>query len=293
GVRTDIMSTMIPVVTHMQSAEADIAPRTYHSDVAKAVDITPRLVSALLVDAAEEAGTDAVDLTAFIKHKIAITTSKGPRELIITDEAFFPMGATPRSIGQARGVLVLAALLDNQFEVAEVRSVEQWVTMKYGDPVEEIERVRVSQGDVHAGDLIRLAIDIRTLKGERRREFLELRVPDDAGEEDVLIEITGGDYVRPYRPIPTSLDDLISTLEQTYPSRSMVATIYRQREGLSTRDGLLTDIPGSVLNTLQPAGDTRPSVPFKQMARRVIPTKTLIEGSHRIKVSVLPRRATR
>ncbi len=291
GVRTDLTPTMIPVITHMKPAEADIPPRTYRSEVAKAVDLTPRLVSALLVDAAEEAGTDAVDLTATIKQKIALTTSKGPRELVVSEETFFPMGATPRSIGQARGVFVMAALLDNQFEVAEIRSVEQWISMEYGDPVEEIARVRVAQGDVHAGDLVRLAIDFRTLKGVERREFLELRIPDDAADEDVLIEITGGDYVRPYRPMPNNLDDLIDTLEQSYPSRSMVATIYREQEGLSSRDGLLTDLPGSVLHTLQPRGDTRAAVPFKQMARRVIPTKTLIEGSHKLKVSVLPKRA--
>jgi hypothetical protein len=121
-------------------------------------------------------------------------------------------------------------------------------------------------------------------------ELLALRIPDDAGGQDIQIELTSGQNARPPRPIPDSLDDLLDTLEAVYPARSLVATIYREDEGLSTRHGLMTELPGSVLETLSAPGATVGPVRFKQMARRVLPTKNLVDGEHAIKVSVLPRR---
>jgi hypothetical protein len=114
-----------------------------------------------------------------------------------------------------------------------------------------------------------------------------LRIPADAGGESIQIEITGGDYVRPYRPIPGSLDDLLDTLEDWYPSRSLVVSIYREREGLSTRHGLLRELPDSMLDSLVGSSGTRKAVRFKQLARRVIPTRSIIEGEHTIKLDVL------
>jgi len=112
----------------------------------------------------------------------------------------------------------------------------------------------------------------------------------DAGNEEIQIAVTGGDYVRPYRPIPNSLDDLLDTLEVWYPSRSLIVSVYREREGLSTRHGLLQELPDSVLETLRGSGGTRQAIRFKQLARRVLPTRTLIEGEHTIKLDVLKRK---
>ncbi|MCA9695508.1 MAG: hypothetical protein KC636_38375, partial [Myxococcales bacterium] len=291
GVRADITAEMVPVITHMIPAEPDIQPRDYHSEVASDTALTPGLVAALLVDAASEAGTDAADLTAVVEHTIALETTKGPRTVKLREEAFFPLGADLRELRSTRGILTIAAVLDNDFEVARIRQVEQTVQLTYGDPVDIIEAVRVTQGEVHAGDLLRVTLDIRRRHGELRTETLDLRVPDDAAGEDIEINITGGAYEQPYRPMPDSLDDLIANIERTYPARSMVATLYREQEGLSTKHGLLRDLPDSVLESLTPAGRSTPSVRFKQMARRVIPTKRLIEGDHTIKLSVLPARS--
>jgi hypothetical protein len=162
------------------------------------------------------------------------------------------------------------------------------VRMAYGAPVETIDKVRLTQDEVRAGDIVRLEVELRGYKGESRTEQLPLRIPDDAGGQQVQIQVAGGGFVRPYRPIPGSLDDLVTTLASSYPPRAMVASIYREGEGLSTRHGLIHQLPDSVLETLVDRGSTVDSVTFKQLARRVIPTKTLIEGEHNIKIDVLP-----
>lgn len=291
SLRTDLQAPMIPVTTELRAPEAGMPPRVYDSEVAVGVDLTPSLAASLLVDALSEGATDGTEVFVEVVHELAVTTRKGPRTVKIRQEEFFPGGLDLRTVGRGRGALILSALLNNDFEVAQIRSIKQTATVRYDAPVDTLERVRLVDTEVHAGDLVTLELQLRDYKGATRRESLALRVPDDAAGQDIQIEVTGGDNVRPPRPMPNSLDDLIDNLEDAYPPRSLVATIYREAEGLSTRHGLLAELPASVLETLAHRGETTDPVRFKQMARRVIPTASLIEGEHALKISVQPRRS--
>jgi hypothetical protein len=144
---------------------------------------------------------------------------------------------------------------------------------------------------VRVGDLVDLEVVLRDYKGDEHTEILPIRVPDDAGGEEIQIEVTAGDASRPYRPMPGDLDDLLTTIQVGYPSRAMVVSIYREGEGLSTRGALMPELPDSVLETLVDRGATRDSVKLKQLSRRVIPTKKIVEGSHFVRVDVLPRKS--
>lgn len=292
SLRTDITAPMVPVTTRLDGCDDTLGPRVYHSEVAESVDLTPSLAAGLLVDAAEEGAGDQVEVMAEIVHKIALETRKGPRELTISDEYYFERGVDLRALSRSRGVLVLRALLDNPFEVPKIRGVDQSIKVRYGAEVEIVEEVRVARGEVRAGDLLQLELTLRSPRGERRKELVDLRIPDDAGGEDVQIQVTGGDFVRPYRPMPDSLDDLADTLQAAYPARALVVSLYREQEGLSTRKGLIEDVPGSVFESLALDGSTLSAVRFKQAARRVLPTKSMIEGEHNLKVSVLPKRSS-
>jgi hypothetical protein len=291
SLRTDLSAPLIPVLTELRGPEAAMPARTYRSEVALGIDLTPNLATGLLVEALSEGGSDGAEIVAQIEHKIAIETSKGPRTVTLRDEQFFPEGIDPRSVARTRGPIVIAAVLDNDFEVAKIRSIEQRAAITYGAPVDTIEAVRLPAGEFHAGDLVNLELRMRDYRGKLRSETLALRLPDDAGGQDVQIEITSGQVARPPRPVADSLDDLLDTLEATYPTRSIVATIYREDEGLSTRHGLMAELPGSVLESLSPSGSTVGAVRFKQLARRVIPTANLIDGEHNLKLSIKPRRA--
>lgn len=290
SLRTDVSAPMIPVITELRAPEPDMPPRVYRSEVALGVDITPALVAGLLIEALGEGASDGTEVVAEVVHEIDLTTSKGPRTLTVRHEQFFPGGVDVRALGRGRGALILAALLNNDFEVATLRAIRQTATLRYDSPVDTLESIRLSDPEVHAGDLVTLELRLRDYRGSTRTETLALRVPDDAADQDIMIEVTGGDNVRPPRPMPSSLDDLIDTLQDAYPPRSLVATIYREAEGLSTRHGLMPALPASVLETLASTGSTAGAVRFKQMARRVIPRPALLEGAHTIKVAVKPRR---
>ena len=286
--RTDIVTPMIPVVTSVIGPDTELGGRTYHSSVADSEVLTPPLVATLLLDAIEEAGSDAVEVVLETEHEILIETSKGPRTFVLHEETYYPRGIIRGLAARSRALLVMMAALDNQFEIASIKSVEQRATVHYGAPVEQIERVRINQEELRAGDLLEILVDLRPPRGPMRTEVISLRIPEDAGGERVVVELGGGGWITPYAPIPGDLDDLLDNLAQSYPARSMVGTIYRPGEGLATEHGLVETLPESVLQTLSPAGSNRRAVHFKQAARRVIRTDSIVQGQASLELEILP-----
>ncbi|MEM6292999.1 MAG: SpoIVB peptidase S55 domain-containing protein [Myxococcota bacterium] len=286
ALRTDKRAPMIPVVTAMKGPDPDLKPRTYTNKVAFGVDLTPNLIASILAEALDEAGRDSAEVVFKIGTRIEYTSSQGRKTLEFDEEVFFPGGLVGRIAGRTRSVLAILALLDNDFEVAEINDVRHDITMEYGAPLDTIENVRRLQETVRAGDLLELEVTLRDHDGEARTEVFPIRIPDDAAGEEVMVEISAGDLSIPYRPISDNIDDLITTVISGYPARSVVLSIYREGEGLSTRQGLIPELPDSVLETMIERGSTQPSIRLKQLSRRVIPTKNIIVGTHRLKLNV-------
>jgi hypothetical protein len=289
--RTDISTPMIPVVTSVTGPDIDLGKRTYRSSVADSETLTPPLVATLLLDAIEEAGNDAVEVVLETQHEILIETSQGPRTFVLHEETYYPRGVIRGLAARSRALLVMMAALDNQFEIASIKSVQQSATVHYGAPVEQIERIRINQEELRAGELLEILVDLRPPRGPIRTETISLRIPEDAGGERIVVELGGGGWATPYAPIPNNLDDLLDNLAASYPARSVVGTIYRAGEGLATEHGLVEHLPESVLQTLSPSGSNRRAVHFKQAARRVIRTDSIIQGQASLELEILPAKA--
>lgn len=288
SLRADIDTPMIPVHTLLTPADPDMPVREYHSSVARHLDLTPNLVAATLIDAVEEGAPDSTELIATFDQTIVIETSKGRRTLKIRDETFFTRGVSASALTRGLGFMAMTAVLDNDFEIAKIISVDQEIKVEYGTEVERIEALRIVSGEVRAGEIVRLELILSPRRGPNRSETIALRMPLESAGEKVVIEFAGGDWVNPYAAIPSDLDTLIDNVLDAYPSRSLVTSIYQSGEGLSTRAGLVADLPDSVLETLSPAGTNHKAIHFKRVARRVLPRKNLVAGDARLEVKVLP-----
>ena len=289
--RTDIHTPMIPVVTTVTGPDPELGSRTYNSSVADSEVLTPPLVVTLLLDAIEEAGSDAVEVVLETTHSITLETSKGPRTIELYEEAYYARGIVRGLAARSRALMIMMAALDNQFEIASIKSVSQTAKVIYGAPVETIDRIRINAEEIRAGDLLEILVDLKPPRGPARTEVISVRIPADAGGERIVLELAGGEYVTPYAPLPHDLDDLLDNLADSYPARSMIGTVYRAGEGLATEHGLLESMPESVLQTLSPAGSNRKAVHFKQAARRVIRTNSIIQGEAALELDVLPARS--
>ncbi|MCR9165007.1 MAG: SpoIVB peptidase S55 domain-containing protein [Nannocystaceae bacterium] len=286
ALRTDKRAPMIPVTTTIQGPDPDLPPRTYENRVSFGVDLTPNLIASILAEAIDEAARDSTEVVFKLHTEIEYESASGRRELEFDEELFFSGGLIGRIAGRTRSVLAILALLDNGFEVADIQDVRHSISMEYGAPLDEIENVRFVQETIRAGDLLEVEVTFRNYAGDARTEVFPIRVPDDAAGEEIMVELAAGNVAVPLRPLSDDLDDLVTTLTQSFPSRSVVLTIYRESEGLATRKGLMPALPDSVLETMLDRGATQPSVRLKQMSRRVIPTKSIVVGSHRLKLDI-------
>lgn len=288
--RSDVAAETIPITTRVDPAEAAMPDRIYENRLAVGRNLTHNLVAILLAEAAQEALRDATEVVLEVEHVYAVTTRRGPRTVTIREQEFFPSGVIPNMLAASRGVVTAAVLLDNDFEVAEIRRIDQRVRLSYGASFETIEDVRVDRTEVRAGEALDLRVQLRDYHGGRRVQVLPVRIPGSAAGETIQIRVTGGQFVRPYRPIPRNLDDLLDTLESFYDARTLVVSVYRPDEGLAARGELLPGLPDSVLETLEGHGTTQPLLRFKRVARRVTRAPSIIEGRHTIKVRVRPAR---
>lgn len=286
ALRTDARAPMIPVSTTVRGPDPDLPARTYDNRVAFGVDLTPNLVASILAEGLDEAGRDSTEVVFKLHTEIEYESENGHQQLDFDEEVFFSGGLVGRIAGRTRSVLAVLALLDNDFEVAAIQAIRHDISMEYGAPIDEIHNVRFLQDTIRAGELLEVEVTFQDYDGDQRTEVFPIRVPDDAAGEEIMVELAGGDVTVPRRPLSDDLDDLMTTLTQAYPSRSVVLSIYRQGEGLATREGLMPQLPDSVLETMLDHGATQPSIRLKQMSRRVIPTKSIVVGSHRLKLDV-------
>ena len=290
SLRTVIDTPMIPVTTTLDPGDPDMQPRIYRSEVANHVDLTPNLIAALLVDALEEGAPDSVEIVATTQHEIVLKTSKGQRTLKITDESFFSRGVSPGALARSLAFLAMQASLDNDFEIAEILEIRQHVRLDYGADVRRIASVRLAGGQLRAGDVARFEVELEPRRGKSEIRELSLRVPEDAAGETLIFEFSGGDWATPYTPVPKDLDSLLDNVLAAYPARAIVASIYRGSEGIATRQGLIADLPSSVLETLDASGSSERALRFKQSARRVLSEPTIIAGTRRLELRVAPAR---
>jgi hypothetical protein len=274
SLRTDLTAPLIPVLTELRGPEAAQPVRTYRSEVALGVDLTPNLATSLLVEALTEGGSDGAEIVAVIEHKIASRPARA-RAPSRSARRSSSRRASTRAASPAPAARSSSpppsTTTSRSPRSARSSSAPRSVRRPRRD---DRGRARRPRGDPRRRPPPPRAAPPR-LPRPRPQRALALRIPDDAADQDIQIEITSGQAVRPPRPVADSLDDLLDTLEATYPARSMVATIYREDEGLSTRHGLMAELPGSVLESLSPSGATVGAVRFKQLARRVIPTPNL------------------
>src|SRR5207237_10609813 len=80
--------------------------------------------------------------------------------------------------------------------------------------------------------------------------------------------------------------NLVENLRKSYPARSIVVTLQSPEDGLALRGRVVSDLPGSVLDTLRPGASTRRGETFKETARLVVTTRGVVVGKQEIQVKL-------
>jgi hypothetical protein len=290
SLRTDVVAPTIPVTTTIRGAEEGFETRTYESVVAVDPALTPTLIASLLMGGLEEAAGDQVELTTTLRHRVTLETSRGVRTISLEDELGFPSGIVPAPFYRSTAMQVIAKTLDNRFERGRVISVDQEAVVNYGVKVRRVAEIRIAAGDLRPGDLARL--DIRLVHDRQPDAWvhLDVRIPDDVAGERVNIHVAGGLSVAPQPQLIGDVDELIDNLTSAYPARALVASVFSPQEGLATTQGVLEDLPPSLLESLDPISNSNRALRVKRAAHRVVQTPNLVYGEQSLTVEIGRRR---
>src|SRR5690606_14987446 len=116
--------------------------------------------------------------------------------------------------------------------------------------------------------------------------IVPVRIPERLAGEDLQIEVEGGAAASIEHASPRSLDELLTTVHERYPTTSLVVSLRIPSRGLRFGGHVVRDLPRSALDALQLRNDGDRNRPFVTQDRRELALGEVVSGNARIDLSV-------
>lgn len=246
--------------------------------------LTPGLAFSSLFNALSASAVDRADVMYTIKSRVQVA-NHGTIET--EDIGFTPLGAADSgALSRARLFNVITAAYENPFEEARIAGIDVELDLRFGRDVVSILDARVASDTVDPGRPVHVYVTLRRFDETERVEIVTLPIPKSAAGDSVEITVEAGDQVRIEQPKPDSLDDLFRMVRAGYPSTSLVVSMKLPQQGVKLRGQLVDSLPGSALDTLQPANESDKPAVFSMYQRLERPGREVLAGSAKIKLNV-------
>lgn len=274
---------MLPMRVTLKGVPA--APRSiWNLELANHRLLTTGLAFSSLFNALSASAVDRADVMYSIKGRVQVA-NHGTIET--EDIGFTPLGAADSgALSSARFFNVITAAYENPFEEARITGIDVDLDVRIGREVVTILDAQVSSDTVDPGKPVHVYVTLRRFDETERVEIVTMPVPKSAAGDSVEITVEPGDQVRIEQPKPDSLDDLFRMVRAGYPSSSLVVSMKLPQQGVKLRGQLVDSLPGSALDTLQPANESDKPTIFSTYQRLERPGREVLAGSAKIKLNV-------
>ncbi|MET0384771.1 MAG: SpoIVB peptidase S55 domain-containing protein [Polyangiales bacterium] len=278
-----LQADMLPLRVKLHGVPG--APRTeWTMQVASHRLLTSGLVLSALTNALEASASDRTDAVLRFESRVGIA---GHGEQHTTDLVFTPGGAADgQVVSRLRLFGVLGAAYGNPFEDARVTSIDVDLHVQYAHDVVTIVDAQLPSDTVDPGATVQLAITLRQYDAQEQTQLVPLHIPTSAAGETLEIAVAPGDEIEVDRPKPNSLDDLLRAIRTSYSGTSLVVSTKLPSAGVKLRGQLVRSLPGSALDTLQPANAADRGSLFPTYERQELPLGHAVIGSAKLKLNV-------
>jgi SpoIVB peptidase S55 len=257
---------------------------TWNLELANHRLLTTGLAFSSLVNAMAASAVDRADMMYEIKGRVQVA---GHGTIETEDIGFSPVGAADTGpLASARFFNVIGAAFDNPFEEARITGIDVDLDLRFGREVTTILDAQVASDTVDPGKPVHIYVTLRGFDEKERVEIVALPIPKSAAGDSVEIQVEPGDEVRIEQPKPNSLEDLFHMVRAGYPSTSLVVSLKLPQSGVKLRGQLVDALPGSALDTLQPANESDKPAIFSTYQRLERPGREVLAGSAKIKLNV-------
>ena len=278
---------MIPMTVQVRKQEGE--EEQFRYEIMRDRFYTPMLTWATVLSTIESAGKLLGD------HAVALKTTLTLKDRPpFSVQNFFSGFTAPLSA--ARSVeQVVAALVMNSFEQAEIQNITSTVSLVEKQQSAHIEGIQVDKRAVRPGKTVKVTVLLRPYLQPVQVRRITLEIPEETPEGPAQVRVYAGqlaaklDHTRaPFKYRPKNLDDLIGILTEMPGNHEIVADLLLRKTGVSVGGAELPSLPVSMISILassKQAGAqrfTRGSVLYK----RRIPTEFIISGQHTLTLTI-------
>jgi hypothetical protein len=277
---------MIPVKITLETSRGQ--KEMLNFEVAKDNFLTPLLINIGIANVllAQERGLG--DSMIAVDGKIKITNN----ETINVNRRFSGAQATGMAAGSIAAPVSL--IFRNGFEGSEVESVSVTLRSADGSRIAALERITVDRTTAKPGETVQIQAFARTNTGKTLVQNIPLTIPADTPTGSFSIVIGDGAAIERASAIqqfvPRNMSDLVKMMNSVKLSDRLYSQIFRASTGAIVGASEMTDLPPSMLATLN---NERASGGVKPAARTVIsespiaPAEFIISGQQSLTVEII------
>jgi hypothetical protein len=189
-----------------------------------------------------------------------------------------------------RGFRLINFLMRNPFRRVNIKKVEVDLDIRHKLRKAEIWGLRVSSTDVEPGSIVNLAITLKRHRGPFFKKVVAVRIPNLPDGTLIRILAQPGPYAYPDKAPPRNLTQMLKILRRTYSATQMVVTVRTAGEGTSVKGRLITDLPGSVVDSLRSGTHAVTRARLTRAVRKVVWVGDVLSGSKYIFLKVRKRK---
>ena len=261
------------------------APRDeWNIEVATHRLLTPGLVMTAIGNALEATAIDRTDSVLQIESQVEIA---GHGTHKTSDVVFTSTGAADSGVlSRLRMFGAVTAAYANPFENTRVTRVQVDMHVRHERDVLSVIDAQLPSDEVDPDSTVQVTVTLRRFDESEQQQVIPVHIPKSAAGETLELLIEPGDEVDLEHPKPSSLDDILHALRDSYSGMSLVVSTRLPEHGVKLRGHLVRSLPDSMLDTFQPANQSDRGSLFSIYERKELPLGHAVTGSARLKLQV-------
>jgi hypothetical protein len=277
---------MIPVNITLETSRGQ--KEMLNFEVARDTFLTPLLINIGIANVllAQERGIG--DSMIAVDGEIKISNN----EPVKVDRRFAGSQATAMAAGAMAAPVAL--IFRNGFEGSEVESVSVVLRSADGSRTAALERIAVDRTTAKPGETVQIQAFARTNTGKTLVQNIPLTIPKDTPTGSFSIVIGDGGSIEKASAIqqfvPRNMSELVKTMNSLKLSDRLYSQIFRVSTGAIVGSSEMTDLPPSMLATLnneRASGGVKPTARTVISETEIAPADFIISGQQSLTIEVV------
>jgi hypothetical protein len=192
-------------------------------------------------------------------------------------------------VASTRGFKVMAFLAQNPLAKVQLKRLRVHIRSEIGVKVADLEDIRLTSATVNPGQTLNLLVRFkRRYQDALFTKLVPVTIPRHVTPGTVIkIEVSSGPQEEVDAAPLERIADVLGLISRWHHARQLVVRVLLPGEGTSIGGRIVTDLPGSVLDSLRSATSAKSQLLHRASERRVIEMDEVIAGRGSVSARVV------